>query len=183
MIDHRDTVQAWRWDYLSPEGWFPWTFATTNQGEPEARGWFTEARATCLRRRVLGVGHRAPDPDCLCGLHGIESLSVEAAAVLDRLAANREVWTDTDPRAGGIALCLSRVTLTDVLPGSRAPDHPDSIPDPPHTVRGRHIRYDSILTDRRWPAKIRKRGLSPDGTWPPTTYVADLGAWVREEIA
>lgn len=137
----RKIVEAWRWDYLTPHGWMPSSGTAEHYGQSSApRGWYRTERAACLLR-----DHRAPDPDCACGLHAVEHLSGVVADRIDDLDAKRAeaVADGRVPDTEALVIAVSRVRLEHVLPTAWPDDeealraHPDAIPDPPHTVRAR----------------------------------------------
>lgn len=184
----RESVEGWRWDYLTPWGWFPSSDVGgvyTGQA-PEPSGWHSRERAVCLR-----ADHHAPHPDCVCGLHAVEELTPDIADHIDRLDAERQLAV-TDGRLEDdqvFVIALSRVQMTEVLPGAWPDDaealasHQGAIADPPHTIRAHRKEYLEVLVDREWVPEAVATDKRFRGWWPPTRYVPDLGAWVRQQCA
>lgn len=174
----RATIEGWRWDYLTPEGWFPSSCAEeVFTGRPdEAKGWYVRERATCLI-----TDHHAPHAFCVCGLYAIEHLSEDVAVSLDELDAKRELIIESgQPHAqDALVIALSRVRLTEVLPGPGA----FAAADPPDTIRGHRKEYLEVLVDREWPTNMDMSRFPSSDWWPPTKYVPDLPAWVRQQCA
>lgn len=202
MTEYRPTVEAWRFDLLCPEGWLAWTTLPGEAATP--RGWFVRAKASCLAdldpitkvaimmgRDVPEEPHQAPDPDCRCGLYGVTGLNLDVADALDSLAASRElaaVEQDDPELEDWLAVTLSRVTLTGVLPAAERPggsahEAEGAILDPPGTIRGRRMTYREIFVDREWPTRLDHDYFPSPDWWPPTTYVPDLAEWVRGQCA
>lgn len=186
-MSRRQSVDGWRWDYLTPEGWFPSSQTRElHTGRPlKPEGWYTAERAVCLIN-----DHRAPHPDCCCGVHGVEFLTPAVADRLEELDAKRAVAI-ADGRVGDddvLILALSRVRFHDVLPTAWPDDaqalasHPDAIPDPPHTIRAHRKEYLEIFLDRRSAVDALEANPPMPG-WPPLVYVPDLAAWVRGQCA
>ncbi|MFX4286284.1 hypothetical protein ACQBJO_12910 [Janibacter sp. G349] len=179
---YRESVEGWRWDYLTPWGWMPASGTPEYYGKDSLpRGWYRVERAVCLMRN-----HRAPHPDCTCGVHAVEHLTPTIADRIDELDAKRAIAVADgrvpDPEA--LVITLSRVRLERVLPTAWPDDeealrsHPDAVPDPPHTIRAHRKTYLEVLVDRDWP--------SLEGGWPAEVvpedgvhYVPDLAEWVR----
>lgn len=180
---HDDEVTGWRFDYMTPLGWHPWSaisMHSPNEFGGFEFGWYARARAVCLE-----YDHTAPAAGCSCGYYCVTEMSEELAQQLDWLNAARGLLlenTKVPPdwfREDWFTITLSRVTVTNWRHRpKRATWSPGD--DPPGTVRAERLRYDHIMVDREWPAETvpqdeRLKGIG----FPAPEYVPDLAEWVR----
>lgn len=175
-------VTGWRFDYLTPYGWHPWSeisMHTLKDHGGYEHGWYTGARAVCLHNN-----HTPPAKYCSCGYYCVTEMSGELAQQLDWLDAERDVAIEnTGVRPDWFVITLSQVTLTN---WRHRPERSTWSPgdDPPGTVRGQRLRYDHIMVDREWPAISipQDENLQKIG-FPAPEYVPNLAEWVRAKGA
>lgn len=160
----REVVEGWFFCFVTSAGWVR-PFSGTGDHSPEPLGWYTRERAVCL----LGA-HPAPHPLCECGLHGVELLTDGLADVLRRL-------TEETPHLGaaGNGLALARVRFSQVLPGKRRGElPPESVADPPHTIRARRRAHlGAVIVDDADAATHAARML-PSLTFAHTESLPEL---------
>ena len=176
----KDEATAWRFDYLTPYGWHPWSeisMHSANEYGGFEFGWYARARAECLV-----YNHTPPAAGCSCGYYAVTEMSDQLAQQLDWLDAERSLaMENTGVSPDWFVITLSRVTITN---WRHRPKRSSWSPgdDPPGTIRGQRMRYERILVDREWPSITVPKDPNLQGIgFPAPEYVPNLAEYVREQ--